>query len=304
MSYTNTLNFQVIKQNNKKSKILGSGRRKGTEGKVEPIRNLESLKKMRTFFLDKFNNTSNKKMKIISLRNHLLFVVGLNTGLRISDIFNLTFKDLSSTKYTIKEKKTGKYNTRYINSDIENTVELYLKTLDELSINYKKNDKAFVKFESDDEDNIFLGECMTTQNFIKILKSAAVKCGIEDNVGTHTMRKTFSYWFLMNNRDDSRALTLLCSILNHSSERVTLAYAGISDDEYKNIFDDTSKFYRNIDKGIETIYKDKIMLSQDKIEELIRYSYFLGKEHNNSNSEIDLDNINILYELLSDLILK
>ncbi len=65
---------------------------------VEPIRDKEQIKKVK------------QVLKQSNQRNYLLFVLGINSGLRISDILKLKVKDVKNKKYIeIKEQKTKKY---------------------------------------------------------------------------------------------------------------------------------------------------------------------------------------------------
>ena len=48
-----------------------------------------------------------------------------------------------------------------------------------------------------------------------------------DGIGTHTMRKTFGYWFYKQTKDVAK----LQSLLNHSHPEITLRYIGITDEE-------------------------------------------------------------------------
>ena len=64
---------------------------------VEPIRNVEDLKKVE------------KILEEQSLRNLLIFLIGSNCGLRISDILSLNVGDVKNKNYIqLIEKKTGK----------------------------------------------------------------------------------------------------------------------------------------------------------------------------------------------------
>ena len=65
---------------------------------VEPIRRKKDLKKIESI------------LRKQSLRDLLLFTIGTNCGLRISDILNLDVRDVQNKDYiSITEKKTGKY---------------------------------------------------------------------------------------------------------------------------------------------------------------------------------------------------
>ncbi len=61
----------------------------------------------------------------------------------------------------------------------------------------------------------------------KILNKAALAVGLEENIGTHTLRKTFGYHFYKQTKD----VALLQEILNHSSPKITLRYIGINQDQ-------------------------------------------------------------------------
>ena len=53
---------------------------------------------------------------------------------------------------------------------------------------------------------------------------------INEGIGTHTMRKTFGYWYYKETRD----IASLQMILNHSHPEITLKYIGITDEEIEN----------------------------------------------------------------------
>jgi integrase len=75
----------------------------------------------------------------------------------------------------------------------------------------------------------------------KILSNAAKEIGIQYNVASHTMRKTFSYWFMQNNKEDmAYALAKLQHILNHGSSATTLKYIGMTDDENKKYYENNT----------------------------------------------------------------
>jgi len=49
---------------------------------------------------------------------------------------------------------------------------------------------------------------------------------VKENVGTHTLRKTFGYHFYKQTKD----VAMLQNILNHSVQNITLRYIGITQD--------------------------------------------------------------------------
>jgi integrase len=64
----------------------------------------------------------------------------------------------------------------------------------------------------------------------KIINNACRKAGITDNVGTHTLRKTFGYHHYQQFHD----VAILQYLLNHSSPSITLRYIGITQDNVEN----------------------------------------------------------------------
>ena len=70
---------------------------------------------------------------------------------------------------------------------------------------------------------------ITRQQVTRILDEAAREVGIKENIGAHSMRKTFGYWHYKYNND----IRMLMEIFNHSSEAVTLRYIGVSNEEKK-----------------------------------------------------------------------
>jgi len=172
---------------------------------VEPIKDLKLLKKIE-MYLEQQN-----------LRDLLLFVMGTNTGLRVSDILALDVDDVKEKEFVvINEKKTGKYKKFPLNPKI----------------------KALVKkFTSDKEleeplfATIYKNRMDRTHAY-RIIKNACGKNGIKNYIGTHTLRKTFGYHHYNKFKD----IALLQKILNHSSPSITLRYIGIEQEEINNSY--------------------------------------------------------------------
>ena len=86
--------------------------------KVEPIRDKQKIEDMKTQLLKS------------SLRNYMIFVVGINTGLRISDILKLKVKDVKDKSHIkLKEGKTNKSKKFYINSELKKELDKYIKNM-------------------------------------------------------------------------------------------------------------------------------------------------------------------------------
>ena len=143
-------------------------------------------------------------------RDVFLFLIGINSGLRMSDIVKLKKQDLISSKNPrIVEKKTGK--TRI----------LYLSSLQDLIQDYTKDLKP--------EDYLFpssKGGHVEVNTVYQMFQKVAQLLG-RDDIGTHTLRKTFGYHYYKKTKD----VATLMEIFGHSSEKITKRYIGINEDE-------------------------------------------------------------------------
>lgn len=180
---------------------------------VEPIRDKEKIKQM-YFCL----NGRNPKYG-------LLFKMGLNTGLRISDILPIKKSDVYNAKgefreyLIIKEKKTGKEKKIKINNALQKSLSGYI-LLDEV----KSQSYLFY--------NMQTGSHLKRIQAYRILKEAANNCGIE-NFGTHSMRKTWGYWTYKASKFN---IGLIMQTFNHSSQTITLRYIGINQDQKDELY--------------------------------------------------------------------
>lgn len=172
---------------------------------VEPIKNLKHLRKIEKYLEQK------------SQRNLLLFTIGINCGLRISDIVALNVGDVRNKSHIqITEKKTGKFKKFPINRKL------------------KPMFKNFTKGKRSDEPlfiTIF-GNRMDRYGAYYILKTTCTTLKLQEKIGTHTMRKTFGYHHYQKFKD----VALLQKIFNHSNPQTTLRYIGIEQDEIDNSY--------------------------------------------------------------------
>lgn len=181
---------------------------------VQPIRDRSKIESMK------------KILKAESPRNLLLFTFGLNVGLRITDILNFKLSDILDKKGNIVdliqlyEAKTGKHKRFPINKTVKKAIQSYLDSLE----SYNMDDYLFKSRQGDNKP-------LTRFMAYRILNSAANQVGIED-MGTHSMRKTFGYFAYKAGTD----ITLLMDIFNHSSPQITLRYIGITQDQKDQVY--------------------------------------------------------------------
>lgn len=146
-------------------------------------------------------------LKKKNTRDYLMFLIGINTGLRVSDILRLRYKDLNREIIYITEKKTGKLKEIPVNSVLREEIK-------KMGVEYK-------------EQYIFKSRQgsgpITTQRAWQIIKAIERKFKLK-NLGTHTMRKTFGYHFYQEKKD----VVTLMYIFQHATPEITLRYIGVN----------------------------------------------------------------------------
>ena len=70
-----------------------------------------------------------------------------------------------------------------------------------------------------------------------VIKTVAAEAGIKQNIGSHSLRKTFGYWVWHDAENKTEALVLLQHIFSHSSTQVTQHYIGITENELTDVYD-------------------------------------------------------------------
>ena len=164
-------------------------------------------------------------------RNYTIFQVGKATLLRVSDVLALRraeiFKNdgaINKNAY-IRDKKTNKPNI------------LYLKPVKQDLIDYfqwltKNNIQSEWLFPSIKNPNRHI----TEKQYYKVMAKTGDLLGI-NYLGTHTMRKTGSYRVYTQTHYN---IGLVMSLLNHSSEAMTLKYLGLDQVSREQMLDKVS----------------------------------------------------------------
>jgi integrase len=172
--------------------------------KVEPIRDKSKIEEVKNELLKD------------NYRNYLLFVLGINTGLRIGDMLKLKVEDVrNQTHIILKEQKTGKSKKFFINSVLRNALDKYIANMD---------DHEYL-FQSRNATN----HPLSRSQAYRILNRAGAKVGLE-SIGCHSTRKTFGYHHYKQHKD----VALLQQLFNHSAPSVTLSYIGVNQDIMDN----------------------------------------------------------------------
>lgn len=175
---------------------------------VEPLRKVEDIASMKKALFDIGERSKGRT----GARDRFLFTIGINTGLRISDIVTLKVSDLRGKIYAdIIEQKTGKHRRVHLTA-ISADINEYCEDMDSESW----------LFPSQRGENNHIS---TTQAY-RLFTRAGEWLGRED-IGTHTARKTFGYHYYKRTKD----VATLMEIFGHSAPSITKRYIGINDDE-------------------------------------------------------------------------
>lgn len=195
----------------------------------EPIKNLKDIDRISDYLI-----TNGR------YRDNMLFILGINFGLRISDLLQLRFAQLISddfvfkTTFPILEKKTRNtrkvQRNRYIsiNNAVMDAITLYLQH------NNCKLDDYLFRSESNRGSN--QNKPMSRMTADRILKEIGETLHLDNKMATHSLRKTFAYHQMVMSNNDPRKLLLLQKMFGHSSAAQTLDYIGITGEEIEEAY--------------------------------------------------------------------
>lgn len=171
-----------------------------TKYNVEPLRTKQEIEDMKWSL-----------SRHCTERDRFMFVFGINTGLRVSDILPLKVKDVRGKNHVrLIEKKTKKDRNVNVMGIVEE-IESYTKGMD-------------------DEDYLFQSRkgskpITDTQAYRALVQAGKMIDRVD--IGTHTMRKTFGYHYYKKTKD----VATLQEIFNHSYPSITKKYIGIRQEE-------------------------------------------------------------------------
>jgi integrase len=158
-----------------------------------------------------FNGEENKRMieALYYERDRLLFILGVNTGFRISELLSLTRHNVHNGFITVERKNMkGKLCSRSV--PLSESILGLLKTY----------------IESLPESQMTLFPIGRMQAW-RIIKRAAKKSNVSGKIGTHSMRKTLaSRVYAASNRD----LAITQKALGHKNVSSTISYLQVDAD--------------------------------------------------------------------------
>ena len=182
-----------------------------------PIKKIEDIDLIKNYFL------KNEKY-----RDYCLFIIGINTSLRISDILKIRWNDVydfETQKFRehliLREQKTGKLNCIALNESCQKALVLQMK----------------YKYPNFQDDFIFYSKNNAQKHISRnrawhIIKQAALDNRIDGNISCHSLRKTFGYHAWKSGGQPA----LIMEIYNHSNIEITKRYLSIDQDEKDYLF--------------------------------------------------------------------
>jgi site-specific recombinase XerD len=186
---------------------------------VEPIRDRRKLKTIRT-----------QLRGAGRYRDLLLFVIGINTALRVSDLLQLRIGDFVDEqgevreRFWLREEKRNKRHEVVINNSIQEALEEYRAAYPHV----EDNSNHFLFFNTRTHDYT---QPIDRRQVWRLISDICRDVGLRGNYGTHTLRKTWGYHARMNGVD----LALIMHKLNHSDLAYTKRYLGITDEELEEV---------------------------------------------------------------------
>ena len=181
--------------------------------RVHPIRKIEQIQRMR-------RNLKTPETAVF----YCLFVTGCNTNLRVSDLRALTWSSvwLDGTHtlrdhITLVEKKTQKARRIFINENVAEALGFLFESLGRIP---EASELIF--------RNPITKAAYSREHLSRRMGIEARKVGIQDPIAAHSLRKTFGYHAVVT---FDQQLAVVQATYNHSSQKQTMIYLGLTDDD-------------------------------------------------------------------------
>jgi len=186
--------------------------KKGSSIKVEPIRDLKAIKRIKKLYAD-------------NPRDLCLFTFGINTAYRAGEILSLTVEQVDylqvGDRLEIKQPKTGKHRSVTVNQTVVDAIDNWLK----VHPDRRSSAPLFLSKKT--------GEALTVSAVHKMVKRWCREVGLKGNYGSHTMRKTWGYHQRVQK---NQPIPLLMSAFGHTTQAQTLEYLCIQEEEIQDLY--------------------------------------------------------------------
>lgn len=186
--------------------------RSGSSIKVEPIRDLEAIRRIKAQLQDQ-------------PRNLCLFTLGINTAYRACELVSLTVGKVAHLRagdiLDLKQSKSDRYRLTTFNETVVCAIGHWL----ERHPDPRPHRPLFLSARSP--------RPLVVPSVNHLVKDWCGEAGLSGNFGSHTLRKTWAYHQRVT---FGRPIVLLSRALGHRSEQQTLAYIGIQPEEIDELY--------------------------------------------------------------------
>jgi len=186
--------------------------KKGASIKVDPIKNLDDIYRI-------------KKMLSDNSRNLCLFTMGINTAYRANELVSIKVGQVDYLKtgdrLELKQSKNKKYRAITLNKNVIASLKNWLQH----HPNPKPDMPLFLSRKT--------GDALTSIAITNLVKGWCADIGLRGNFGSHTLRKTWGYH---QRHTFGHHTALLTIAYGHSSEAQTLNYLCVQPDEIDNLY--------------------------------------------------------------------
>ena len=187
--------------------------------RVYPIMKLDQIAKIR-------RSLKTEKTAVI----YALVVVGINTNLRVSDLRGLTWRNVWDEGTTnlcehinLVEQKTGKPRRIKVTENIAEGLNYLLSNLGRIP----EPDEPIFR-------NPLTRRVYSREHLSRVIGFEAQKAGIRDPIGMHSLRKTWGFHSVVT---FGQPITLVQAAFNHASQKQTLSYLCITDDQLDVVYE-------------------------------------------------------------------
>ncbi|HOM27661.1 MAG TPA: site-specific integrase, partial [bacterium] len=175
---------------------------------INPVLNIKRLRQQQKPVRYLTDEEINKILSVCNEEERDIFIFFLNTGLRLSEFYNLKWSDISLEKDLITIQKTKSYKVRYIPIS---------KELKEILLKWKKQNREKI--------------CLYSKEHInKKIRIISRKAGVS-GVSTHILRHTFASRLVMK----GVPIRVVQELLGHSDIRMTMIYSHLAPDYLEQV---------------------------------------------------------------------
>jgi integrase len=198
---------------------------------VDPIKNVAEIDRMK------------KILQSQSQRNLLLFVMGINTPLRVSELLQLKVGDVLDEEgnilsvISLRAKKTDKITLIPLNDTVKMTMEDYPPLKFDREAALFPTQKSHERLKDSSKNKPPLSR---TQVY-RIMRAAAAEAGLT-KVGTETLRKTFGYQMYQK----TGRLGIVQQVLNQDSAAHLIQFIGLTPENQDDIDEDMKRAYLDL----------------------------------------------------------